>query len=176
MSSSITVRSLHAGDEDALADLFRRMSPESRRLRYFSPKPRLTERELTRLVGVDHVRHEAIAALDEADRMIAVARYAQTETAGTVEVAFEVADEHQREGHGRALLERIMCTAYRRGYTRFVATVLWENCAARSLLRSLGFRARSVSDGVVDLYANGLAAMKKTATSTSTPSTISAVM
>jgi RimJ/RimL family protein N-acetyltransferase len=172
----MTFRTLTASDSAALADLFGRMSPESRRLRYFTPKRELMDVELRRLVGVDHVRQEAIAALDERGRLIGLARYSQAGSAGTVELAVEVADENQRRGLGRALVQRAMAAAFDRGYTRFRATVLWENWPARALFKSLGFRACSSSDGVVELYAKGLAAMKNTATSTSTASVTSAAM
>jgi RimJ/RimL family protein N-acetyltransferase len=169
-------RTITSTDRDALADLFARMSPESRRLRYFSPKPMLTQGELRYLTQVDHVRHEAIAAHDEDGRILGIARYVQARSAGTVDIAVEVADSHQGHGLGSALVTRVMAAARDRGYTRFRASVLWENGPARSMMRSLGFRACSSSGGVVELYANGFAAMKNTATSTSTPSVTSAAM
>ena len=172
----MTFRPIHAGDRAALADLFARMSPESRRRRYFSDKPFLMPRELERLTDVDHATHEAIAALDERGRMIGVARYVQTAAPGSVEVAVEVADDHQGMGLGRALVGAALRSACERGYRRVVATVLWENGPARSLFASLGFRAFRSEGGLIELQANGLAAMKKIATSTSTPSTISAAM
>jgi RimJ/RimL family protein N-acetyltransferase len=169
-------RQINNGDQAALADLFERMSPESRRRRYFSPKPSLTARELDRLTDVDHATHEAIAALDDSGRIIGVARYVETAEPASAEIAVEVADDHQGTGVARALVTTIMLSASGRGYTRLVATVLWENCPARSLFKSLGFRAFRSSGGIVELQANGLAAMKKMATSTSTPSVTSAAM
>jgi L-amino acid N-acyltransferase YncA len=172
----MSFRQIHADDREALADLFTRMSPESRFRRYFTPKPRLTDSELAHLTGVDHLTQEAVAAIDESGRIIGIARYAQTERTDTVELAVEVADEHQGEGLGRALLTTIMLSATGRGYRRLVATILWENSPARALFGGLGFRAFRSGDGVVELQANGFAAMKKMATSTSTPSVTSAAM
>jgi GNAT superfamily N-acetyltransferase len=151
-------RQIHPGDQAALADLFARMSPQSRRLRYFSPKRALTERELDRLTDVDHATHEAIAALDGSGRMIGVARYVETGDPSSVEVAVEVADDHHGTGLARALVTSIILSARGRGYTRLVATVLWENCPARSLFKSLGFRAFRSSGGVVELQVSSAAA------------------
>jgi L-amino acid N-acyltransferase YncA len=172
----MSFRQIRAEDQDALAALFARMSPESRWRRYFAPKPRLTGAELVYLTDIDHLTHEAVAAVDDDGRIIGVARYAQTSDRDTVEIAVEVDDDHQRNGLGRALVTTVMLSASGRGYRRMVATILWENWPARSLFKSLGFCAFRSGDGVVELQANGLAAMKKIATSTSTPSTISAVM
>jgi GNAT superfamily N-acetyltransferase len=172
----MSFRQITSGDPDALADLFRRMSPESRWRRYFVPKPRLSGPELAYLTDIDHLTHEAVAAVDDCGRIVGVARYAQGDDPTTVEIAVEVADEHQGQGLGRALVTTIMLSASGRGYSRMVATILWENCPARSLFKSLGFRAFRSEGGIVELQANGLAAMKKTATSTSTPSVTSAAM
>jgi GNAT superfamily N-acetyltransferase len=108
--------------------------------------------------------------------MIGVARYVETADPSSAEIAVEVADDHQGRGLARALLTTIILSARGRGYTRLVATILWENCPARSLFKSLGFRAFRSSGGIVELQANGFAAMKKIATSTSTPSVTSAAM
>jgi RimJ/RimL family protein N-acetyltransferase len=172
----MSFRQIHAGDQDALADLFARMSPESRWRRYFAPKPSLTGAELVYLTDIDHLTHEAVAAVDDDGRIIGVARYAQTSDPDTVEIAVEVDDAQQRNGLGRALVTTVMLSASGRGYRRMVATILWENCPARTLFKSLGFRAFRSGEGVVELQANGLAAMKKIATSTSTPSVTSAAM
>src|SRR5918993_1321207 len=86
----LEVTPLERGDDTALADLFARMSDESRRRRYLAVKPRLTTRELAYLTDVDHVTHEALAAVDERGRLVAVARYAELSSCA-VDVAVEVA-------------------------------------------------------------------------------------
>jgi hypothetical protein len=54
-------------DRDRFRGLFAGLAPETRDQRYSSPKPELSERELSHLVDLDHVRHEAPAAVDEID-------------------------------------------------------------------------------------------------------------
>ena len=60
-------RPIGSGDRDGLAALFARLTPESRRRRFLSPKRELTPRELVYFTDIDHVEHEAIAAVDERD-------------------------------------------------------------------------------------------------------------
>ena len=98
----ISLRPVHAGDRAGLSALFARLSPKSRYLRFLSPKPSLTSSELTFLSDVDHVNHEAIAAVNEHDgSIVGVARYVRhTDQADAAEVAIEVADAFQRMGIG----------------------------------------------------------------------------
>jgi len=131
-------------DRDRLRRLFMRMTPESRCRRYLSPKPELTERELAYLVDIDHVHHEALAAVDESDgSFVAAARYVQLpDQPRTAEVAIEVADDAQRQGIGTALATRTLDRARANGFTHVTATTLHENASARALLRALHFRRR----------------------------------
>ena len=105
-------RPIGSGDRDGLAALFARLTPESRRRRFLSPKPELTPQELAYFTDIDHVKHEAIVAVDERDgSIVGGARYVQfADRAGVAEVAVEVADELQAMGIGPALAR---CTVHR---------------------------------------------------------------
>ena len=91
----LKIRPIEREDRDHLRRLFMRLTPESRYRRYLSPKPELTERELADLVDIDHVHHEALAAVDESDgSFVAAARYVQLpDQPHIAEVAIEVADD-----------------------------------------------------------------------------------
>ncbi len=149
--SALPARHLQAGDRLAVADMFLRLSEESRRRRFLSAKPYLSERDLELLTDADHTTCEAVAALDADGRIIAVAQYAATATPGTAALAVAVVDEHQGRGIGRALVGAIMRCARANGYERLVVTTLAENVAARALFRAFGFRAVRVGDGLVEL-------------------------
>lgn len=140
-------------DRDSLAALFARLTPESRRRRFLSPKHELTTRELAYLTDIDHVAHEAIAAVDERDgSIVGVGRYAQfANRAGVADVAVAVADELQGMGIGTALARRTAQRARENGFTLLTATTLWENRPARALLRRFGFCPRSSHRGVIEL-------------------------
>ena len=127
-----------------MAALFARLTPESRHRRFFSPKPELTPLELTYFTDIDHVNHEAFAAVDERDdSIVGVARYVgDAHQAGVADVAIEVADAFHRMGIGTALASLTIHHAHANGFTLLTATTLWDNHAARRLLRHDGFRAR----------------------------------
>jgi GNAT superfamily N-acetyltransferase len=141
----LKIRPIERHDRHRVNGLFARLTPESRYRRYLSPKPRLSERELDYLVDIDHVHHEALAAVDETDgSFLAAARYVQLpDQPGVVDVAIEVADDLQGQGIGRALAIRTLDRARANGFTRASATTLRDNSPARGLLRLLGFWPRS---------------------------------
>jgi protein lysine acetyltransferase len=148
----ISLRQLTAQDRAGLAALFARLSPQSRHQRFLSPKPELTLRELTYLTDIDHVNHEAIAAIDQRDdSIVGVARYVRdADRPDVAEVAIEVADEFHAIGIGTALASLTIQHAYTSGFTLLTATTLWDNHAARRLLRHHGFRARQSRGGEIE--------------------------
>ncbi|HUE28697.1 MAG TPA: GNAT family N-acetyltransferase [Solirubrobacteraceae bacterium] len=148
----IALRQLSSADRAGLADLFGRLSAESRRRRFFSPKLELTPAELTFFTDIDHLNHEAVAAVDQRDNsIVGVARYVRnTDGTGAAEVAFEVADAFQRIGIGTALTGLTIYRAHTNGLRFLTATTLWENRAARRLLQNHGFRARGSHDGQIE--------------------------
>jgi hypothetical protein len=101
----ISLRQIGTEDRAGLAALFTRLSPESRRRRFLSPKRELTPRELTFFTDIDHRNHEAIAAVDQRDNsIVGVGRYVRDAYRPEVaDVAIEVADEFHRLRIGTAL-------------------------------------------------------------------------
>jgi RimJ/RimL family protein N-acetyltransferase len=141
----LKIRPLERHDRNRLRRLFMRLTPESRYRRYLSPKPALSERELDHLLDVDHVRHEALAAVDETDgSFVAAAHYVQLpDQPDVADVAIEVADDLHRQGIGIALAIRTLDRARANGFTHVTAITLHDNAPARALLRLLHFRPRS---------------------------------
>jgi RimJ/RimL family protein N-acetyltransferase len=140
----LALRPLKSNDRDGVAALFARLTPESRRRRFLSPKHELTPRELAYLTDIDHVQHEAIAAVDQLNgSIVGVSRYAHfSDHARVAEIAVAVADELQSMGIATALATRTVQRARANGFALLTATTLWENRAARALLRRLGFHGR----------------------------------
>ncbi|MGH7856517.1 MAG: hypothetical protein ACREQY_04240, partial [Candidatus Binatia bacterium] len=60
--TKIELRLLERSDAAKLRDGFRRLSPQTRYRRFFSPMPKLSEAMLRRLVAVDGRDHVAIVA------------------------------------------------------------------------------------------------------------------
>lgn len=145
----LALRPLGSDDRDGVAALFGRLSPESRYRRFLSPKRDLTPRELAYFTDIDHIRHEAFAAVDQCDgSIVGVCRYVHVadRPGGVADLAVEVADELQNMGIGTALARRTVQRARDNGFALLTATTLWENRPARALLRRFEFRARA-SDG-----------------------------
>ncbi len=150
----LAIRPLEATDRDAFEALFARLSPDSRFRRYHGPKPALMPRELAYLTDVDHLRHEALAAIDKRDgSIIGVSRYVgQAQDPRVAELAIEVADDMQGIGIGTLLARLIVDRARRNGFDRVIASTVWDNQPARAVLRRLGFRARTSAGNVLELH------------------------
>jgi RimJ/RimL family protein N-acetyltransferase len=149
---AVDVRPLERCDRRLLAAAIRRLSDHSRYLRFASPKPRMTERELDHLVDVDHRDHEALLAIDPlTGRGVAVARYIQVPgEPGVVELAATVADDWQGIGLGSALLAGLTRRARDEGHAAFRAYVLAMNGRAIAMLRRAGFRARPGAGALIE--------------------------
>jgi RimJ/RimL family protein N-acetyltransferase len=140
----VDVRPLERSDRALLEAAIERLSDESRYLRFGTAKPHMTERELDRLVDVDHHASEALLALDPVTgRGVAVVRYVQLPgDPGVVELAATVADDWQGIGLGSALLAGIMQRACDEGHSALRAIVLAANSRSIAMLRRAGFKGR----------------------------------
>jgi RimJ/RimL family protein N-acetyltransferase len=148
----VDVRPLERCDRPLLAAAIRRLSDNSRYLRFASPKPRMTERELERLVDVDHRDHEALLAIDPlTGRGVGVVRYVQVPgEPGVVELAATVADDWQRIGLGTALLTRLTRRAVDEDHSALRACVLAVNRPAIAMLLRAGFRPRGRAGALIE--------------------------
>ncbi|WP_131743038.1 bifunctional acetate--CoA ligase family protein/GNAT family N-acetyltransferase [Actinomadura roseirufa] len=146
------LRPIRTGDAELLRIFYARLSAESIYYRFFSPRPRLTEREIEHFTSVDHDRRVALIATI-AEEMVAVVRYDRLpERPETAEVAFLVEDAHQGRGLGAVLLEHIAAAARERGVRRFVASVLPDNRRMTRVFREAGYQAEQrFEEGVIEL-------------------------
>jgi RimJ/RimL family protein N-acetyltransferase len=159
----IEIRPIRPEDREALADGLRRLSPESRYRRFFSPLDRLSEAQLTYLTDVDHHDHEALVAVEAGtEHGIGVARFVRSKRDPEVaEVAVAVADDWQGQGIGSELLHRLTERARAEGIKRFSGSILEENRAMRELMAELGDvrvtgRAAGAIEVEVDLPDEGI--------------------
>jgi acyl-CoA synthetase (NDP forming)/RimJ/RimL family protein N-acetyltransferase len=133
------LRPIRPDDAELLREFYSRLSPESIYYRFFSPRPRLTDKEVEHFTTVDYDKRAALIATIAGD-MIAVVRYDQTSPA-EAEVAFLVEDAHQGRGLGAVLLEHIAAAARERGVRRFIADVLPDNRRMIKVFRDVGYKA-----------------------------------
>ncbi len=154
--SHCRIRPVSAGDRDFLADCFLRMSPDSRRMRFFAAKSELSEKDLDFLTSADGVDHIALGAIrlnvsgGETEALGFVRCIRLEQVPESAEVSIAVTDEAQRRGVGTALLERLMAVACSAGVRRFVGQTLVENHRMRALARRTGGTARGDGDGVLE--------------------------
>jgi acyl-CoA synthetase (NDP forming)/RimJ/RimL family protein N-acetyltransferase len=150
--STVHMRQIEPSDADAIVALHSRFSERTRYLRYFSPYPRIPERDLYRFVNVNHHDREAFV-VSSGGQLIAVGRYERLgPAADDAEVAFVVEDAYQGRGVGSVLLEHLAAAARDAGIRRFVAEVLPENGGMLRVFNDAGYTiAREYADGVVHL-------------------------
>ncbi|RIV40849.1 bifunctional acetate--CoA ligase family protein/GNAT family N-acetyltransferase [Micromonospora radicis] len=150
--STVQLRPIRPADAPAVVAMHSRFSERTRYLRYFSPYPRIPERDLQRFVNVDHVDREAFVVL-AGERIVAVGRYERLGPAAPdAEVAFVVEDAYQGRGIGSVLLEHLADAARRAGIVNFVAEVLPANGAMLRVFADFGYQLqRQFADGVVHL-------------------------
>jgi GNAT superfamily N-acetyltransferase len=145
--SCVEFSRITAADAPKLAEGFARLSEESRRLRFLAPKPSLTQSELRYLTEVDGHRHEALGATDPVTgRGVAVGRFVRDPAdPARAEVAITVADDWQRRGLGKLLLEHLAERARKEGVDRFTALVANENQGMHKLIEAGGEPLRTTS-------------------------------
>ncbi|MFI6263909.1 GNAT family N-acetyltransferase [Micromonospora sp. NPDC051006] len=150
--TTVQLRQIRPQDAPAIVAMHSRFSERTRYLRYFSPYPRIPERDLRRFVTVDHHDREAFVVL-VGGRIVAVGRYERLGPAAPeAEVAFVVEDAYQGRGIGSVLLEHLADAARRVGIVHFVAEVLPANGAMLRVFSDFGYQVqRQFADGVVHL-------------------------
>jgi len=137
--SRVLIRQLQPSDAPLLADVFARLSSESRRSRFLTAKTELSAEEVRYFTEVDHHDHEALGALHELEgRGLGTARYVRcTQDPETAEIAVTVIDDWQRRGLGTELLTQLTDRARQEGIHRFIALTAADNVAVVRLLRGV---------------------------------------
>jgi acyl-CoA synthetase (NDP forming)/RimJ/RimL family protein N-acetyltransferase len=145
------VRPILPGDGPSIFAFHERQSPRSIYFRYFSPRPRLTQREVDELTSVDYLDRMALVAL-RGQELIGVARYDRWRHRSEAEVAFFVDDANHGRGLATVLLEHLAVRARDVGLTGFTASVLPENRKMIGVFTQAGFEAATrFADGVVEV-------------------------
>ncbi len=140
--TTATIHVASPQDEPALVDFFKRLSPESRRSRFFSDsKPgesaigqMCDDSDPTRVLTMIVTR---LSGSGE-QRIIATGSYFSVNET-TAEVAVTVEDASQGKGLGTLLLERMSLLAIQHGFTEFRAITDTNNKAMLEVFRNSGF-------------------------------------
>jgi len=135
----VLVRRVTPQDAPPLAEAFARLSEESRRLRFLTPKPKLSPSELRYLTEVDGHNHEALIVIDPSTGDgVGIGRWVRDPDDGSrAEIAVTVADEWQGRGIGTLLVDRLTDRARQEGVATFTALVAADNLSMQRLLARL---------------------------------------
>jgi RimJ/RimL family protein N-acetyltransferase len=152
--SAAVIRPIEPSDKPLVRTIYHELSDLTRRLRFLTPTPELSDEDLEYLTEVDHNRHEAMIALDpDRERAVGIASYVRVpgeRQAG--ELAVVVVDDWHRRGLGTALLDRLTERARANGLTRYTAVVAPDNEIVLGALERAGAERTGTSrDGEVEL-------------------------
>jgi len=138
MSAGHLIRELRLEDAPRVQAFVRRLSPESRRRRFFAPINELTPRALERATTGNGPDDLNLAAFDAAGRVVGLAQYA-VEDGVSAEFGVVIDDALQRSGLGTRLVRRLLESARERGLDTLNGVVLYDNWPMLSLAAKLGF-------------------------------------
>jgi acetyltransferase len=148
--TDVTVRPIRPEDAEVEQDFVQNLSAESKYFRFMQSMDKLTPLMLARFTQIDYDREMALVAIINEHspnaRILGVARYVSNPDRQSCEFALTVADEWQRQGIGRQLMQRLMTVARDRGIEIMQGDVLSQNSKMLRLCERLGFRAVHRSD------------------------------
>jgi RimJ/RimL family protein N-acetyltransferase len=142
----INLRLVQKKDAALLVDMFYRLSPETKRLRFHLYTARIPEeriwQEAKALSDLDPQRQVAVVATiiedDGEEHAVGVARFARNTIEDTeAEVAIVVRDDFQRKGLGKYLLRLLADKARAIGITHFTAWIMAENIRLMKLIEGM---------------------------------------
>ena len=147
-NADITIRPIAPGDAGRLRRFHGRLSSETVYLRFFSPHPQLSSREVDYFTHVDHQVREAVVA-SAGNEVVGVARFDCLPGTSDAEIAVVVEDAWQGRGVGSALLRRLTELATGVGVRRFVAEILAGNHRMLRLVNKVAPASVEFLDGCV---------------------------
>jgi GNAT superfamily N-acetyltransferase len=152
--SEVRIRPVTSEDKPLFAAAWEGFGETSRYRRFMMPKQHLSMRELEYFTEIDHVDHEAIAAVEpRTGAGLGVARYLRDpRRPHAAEAAVAVIDEWQGRGLGGVLLRRLSARAAASGIRTFTASLLTDNRSMLRLFERLGHvRVRDIGGGTMEI-------------------------
>ena len=141
----VFLRPISPEDMNLITDLFNKLSPRSRYLRFMTHLRELPEELLHRFTHLDHASEFALACLveeDGRDAIIAVGRYALDPNENIADLALVVRDDWQHRGLGKSLLSKIIAIGKEHGISRFGSVMDPQNDIMKQTLRELGCQVK----------------------------------
>ena len=143
--AEVLVRPVIPTDAPLLVDLFNKMTPRSRYLRFMTNIHELPENLLHQFTHLDYHASFAIACLVETDdqtEIIAVARYSLDPDENIADLGVAVRDDWQHLGIGKSLLSKIIIIGKEHRISRFGSMMDPQNDIMKKTLRELGYQVK----------------------------------
>jgi RimJ/RimL family protein N-acetyltransferase len=153
----VGIRAIRATDASDLRRFYADLSPESRRSRFLSVSPGLSEAQSVSFCTADHDHREGfVAFMHEGARRgerIVGHLCLEPDGADAAEVAIAVADSFQHQGIGRQLMAAGVDWARRAHVARLTATMFIGNAPIHRLLVGLGqpTRVKDIGAGISEI-------------------------
>lgn len=149
----VWLRPTTASDVGLLGGLLERLSPESRRRRFFTPMPTVPAALVRQLCEVDGCRQISWLAHDGSGA-VAEARCVRPASDPTsADLAVMVADDRHGQGLGRVMVAAALVALDALGVSTVTCDVLYENRISARLFGSFGLRFRPDSGTLAGLGA-----------------------
>jgi acetyltransferase len=150
--TKVTLRPIKPEDENCFNELFKSLSKESVRFRFFEIIKELSHDTLSRYCNLDYDREMAIVAQLESDcRFAGVVRLIIDADPKGAEFAIMVGDPWQGLGLGSKLIDVIIDVARDFRLERIYSLVSIENCKMISLCRKKDFEIQPVDEFTVEV-------------------------
>ncbi len=141
------IRPIRPEDAEAHAALFRRLSPEDVRFRFFSALRALSAEQVARMTQVDYDREMAFVAVREASgETVGACRLVREPYSDRAEFAILVERSMRGRGLAQHLMQRIIAWGASQGVREIVGQVLANNAHMLAFVRRLGFTIQRVPD------------------------------
>ena len=142
----LTLRPIRIDDADALRRGFARLTPEQVRLRTFHRQNELTPAAAERLVRIDPETTSAWVAVDADGEIRGEARLHADVVDESGEFGVTVDPSFTERGIGRALMQRLLDDARRRGLRTIWGDVLADNSTMLDFVKRIGAKREFVPD------------------------------
>jgi len=145
----ITLRHIAQGDALIEQKFIRKLSVQSRYLRFHGSIKELNKKELETFTNPDPLNEEALIILHKKEKNeeeIGVARFIIDSDGKSCEFAIVVADEWQNRGLGAKLMKTLMSLAQARGIKRIYGSVIKSNPGMLQFVKGLGFEETTDPD------------------------------
>lgn len=140
--TQVIVRPIRADDEALEREFIKRLSPESRRLRFLGQVSERDDNLIRNLTRIDYTRDMAFIAIvhrDGVKQEIGVSRYGVSADGTSCECAVTVDEAWRNKGLGTLLMRHLIEFARKRGIRSMVSMDLANNEPMRELADHLGF-------------------------------------